>query len=462
MIRETHRAHPQGTVVAYSDNAAVMEGATVARFHPRADGRYAAAPELTHTLMKVETHNHPTAIAPFPGAATGAGGEIRDEGATGIGGKPKAGLVGFTVSDLRIPALPQPWESALRQAGAHRVGVDDHARRTDRRGIVQQRVRPAESHRLLPHVRTERRRRSARLSQADHDRRRRRQPARRPHAQACAARGHAADPARRPRHADRHGRRRGVVDGHGREHRRPRFRFGAARQRRDRAPRAGSDRPLLAARRRQSDPVDPRRRRGRPVERAARARAWRRRRRHVRPARDSVGRARHDAARDLVQRGAGALRAGDRAASRCPCSKRCARASAARSPWSAPRTRKDAWSSRTAHFGNDPVDVPLDVHPRQAAEDDARRASRGAHAAGARPRRHRAQGGGLPRAAAAGGGRQDVSRHDRRSHGGRTLLARSDGRPVAGAGRRRRGDADGLRGLRAARRWRWASARRSR
>ncbi len=110
MIRETHRAHPEGTVVAYSDNAAVMAGANIARFHPRADGIYAAAQELTHTLMKVETHNHPTAIAPFPGAATGAGGEIRDEGATGIGGKPKAGLVGFTVSDLRIPALPQPWE----------------------------------------------------------------------------------------------------------------------------------------------------------------------------------------------------------------------------------------------------------------------------------------------------------------------------------------------------------------
>ncbi|MEP7328414.1 MAG: phosphoribosylformylglycinamidine synthase, partial [Betaproteobacteria bacterium] len=112
MVRETHRAHPQGTVVAYSDNAAVMEGTTVARFYPRDDGHYGASDELTHTLMKVETHNHPTAIAPFPGAATGAGGEIRDEGATGIGAKPKAGLTGFTVSHLRIPTLPQPWESA--------------------------------------------------------------------------------------------------------------------------------------------------------------------------------------------------------------------------------------------------------------------------------------------------------------------------------------------------------------
>ncbi|MEO8344413.1 MAG: phosphoribosylformylglycinamidine synthase [Betaproteobacteria bacterium] len=110
MIRETHRAHPQGTIVAYSDNSAVMEGAMAARFYPRDGDRYGARPELTHTLMKVETHNHPTAIAPFPGAATGSGGEIRDEGATGIGGKPKAGLVGFTVSHLRIPGQTQPWE----------------------------------------------------------------------------------------------------------------------------------------------------------------------------------------------------------------------------------------------------------------------------------------------------------------------------------------------------------------
>jgi phosphoribosylformylglycinamidine synthase len=110
MIRETHRSHPDGTIVAYSDNAAVMQGAIVQRFHPRANGRYVAEPELTHTLMKVETHNHPTAIAPFPGAATGAGGEIRDEGATGVGGKPKAGLVGFTVSNLRIPGLTHGWE----------------------------------------------------------------------------------------------------------------------------------------------------------------------------------------------------------------------------------------------------------------------------------------------------------------------------------------------------------------
>ena len=89
MIRNTHQLNPQGTVVAYSDNSSVIEGANVERFYPRAGGAYAYSKELTHTLMKVETHNHPTAIAPFAGAATGAGGEIRDEGATGTGSKPK-------------------------------------------------------------------------------------------------------------------------------------------------------------------------------------------------------------------------------------------------------------------------------------------------------------------------------------------------------------------------------------
>ena len=111
MIRETHKTHPEGTVVAYSDNAAVIEGATIRRFYPRAGGGYEYGDELTHILAKVETHNHPTAISPFPGAATGSGGEIRDEGATGRGSKPKAGLCGFSVSDLRIPGYLQPWES---------------------------------------------------------------------------------------------------------------------------------------------------------------------------------------------------------------------------------------------------------------------------------------------------------------------------------------------------------------
>jgi phosphoribosylformylglycinamidine synthase len=111
MIRATHAANPQGTVSAYSDNAAVMEGRQERRFfaHPET-GRYTYHEDLVHTLMKVETHNHPTAISPFPGAATGSGGEIRDEGATGRGSKPKAGLCGFSVSNLRIPGFERPWE----------------------------------------------------------------------------------------------------------------------------------------------------------------------------------------------------------------------------------------------------------------------------------------------------------------------------------------------------------------
>jgi phosphoribosylformylglycinamidine synthase len=110
MIRHTHAMHPQGTLVAYADNAAVMEGPRVERFYPVADQAYRYSAQPAHIVMKVETHNHPTAISPFPGAATGSGGEIRDEGATGRGAKPKAGLTGFTTSHLRIPGFAQPWE----------------------------------------------------------------------------------------------------------------------------------------------------------------------------------------------------------------------------------------------------------------------------------------------------------------------------------------------------------------
>jgi phosphoribosylformylglycinamidine synthase len=115
MIKNTHELQPKGTVVAYSDNSSIIEGTTVSRFYPRgaAQGNvYEASEELTHILMKVETHNHPTAISPFPGASTGAGGEIRDEGATGRGAKPKAGLTGFTVSNLMLPHAVQLWENA--------------------------------------------------------------------------------------------------------------------------------------------------------------------------------------------------------------------------------------------------------------------------------------------------------------------------------------------------------------
>ncbi len=111
MIRHTHEQSPAHTLSAYSDNAAVIAGSDGLRFMADpADGRWRGVAERIDFAIKVETHNHPTAIAPWPGAATGAGGEIRDEGATGRGGKPKAGLTGFSVSDLRIPGHPQPWE----------------------------------------------------------------------------------------------------------------------------------------------------------------------------------------------------------------------------------------------------------------------------------------------------------------------------------------------------------------
>lgn len=117
MIRQTHKMAPQGTITAYADNAAIFEGAEVTRLYPRPGsgnefGRvFERADEKTHTVFKVETHNHPTAISPFPGASTGSGGEIRDEGATGRGARPKAGLCGFTTSNLNLPELPQGFEN---------------------------------------------------------------------------------------------------------------------------------------------------------------------------------------------------------------------------------------------------------------------------------------------------------------------------------------------------------------
>jgi phosphoribosylformylglycinamidine synthase len=138
MIKNTHAVSPTGTVVAYSDNSSVIEGCMAEKFLPLGQDQsfgmvYAPRLELTHTLMKVETHNHPTAISPFPGAATGSGGEIRDEGATGRGSKPKAGLVGFSVSHLHLPDLPESWENdqdvtlplETRQAGGNPYGLPD-------------------------------------------------------------------------------------------------------------------------------------------------------------------------------------------------------------------------------------------------------------------------------------------------------------------------------------------------
>lgn len=111
MIRNTHKLNPGHTVVAYSDNSSIVAGQKTKRFYPTVDNIYGSVEDEMNYLMKVETHNHPTAISPFAGAATGAGGEIRDEGATGIGSKPKAGLTGFSVSNLNVPNNAQPWET---------------------------------------------------------------------------------------------------------------------------------------------------------------------------------------------------------------------------------------------------------------------------------------------------------------------------------------------------------------
>ena len=129
MIRNTHQKSPGGVLSAYSDNAAVVEGLQATRFFPNPETHsYQITEEPVHFQIKVETHNHPTAISPFPGAATGAGGEIRDEGATGRGSKPKSGLTGFTVSNLNIPGFKQPWEREYgkpsRMASAFDIMID--------------------------------------------------------------------------------------------------------------------------------------------------------------------------------------------------------------------------------------------------------------------------------------------------------------------------------------------------
>src|SRR5215472_7548398 len=125
MIRYTHAMQPAGVLSAYRDNAAVIEGLAGARFFPDpATGIYSASVEPIDILMKVETHNHPAAISPFPGAATGSGGEIRDEGATGRGARPKAGLTGFSVSHLRIPGYARPWEREFGAPGRIASALD--------------------------------------------------------------------------------------------------------------------------------------------------------------------------------------------------------------------------------------------------------------------------------------------------------------------------------------------------
>src|SRR3569832_2308721 len=126
MIRNTSVRWPDGILSAYRDNAAVIAGPRAERLFPQPgkEGEYARSREDGHIAIKVETHNHPTAISPFPGAATGAGGEIRDEGAPGKGAKPKAGLAGFSVSNLRITGFEQPWETDYGRPARMRAARD--------------------------------------------------------------------------------------------------------------------------------------------------------------------------------------------------------------------------------------------------------------------------------------------------------------------------------------------------
>ena len=153
MIRNTNEVSGENVLSAYRDNAAVIRGGRGGRFFPEpGDAAYAYHEEDIHILLKVETHNHPTAISPWPGAATGSGGEIRDEGATGRGAKPKAGLCGFTVSNLNLPQAPQPWERRLWAARAYCFAAGHHDRGPAGRGSLQQRVRQAGALRILSHL----------------------------------------------------------------------------------------------------------------------------------------------------------------------------------------------------------------------------------------------------------------------------------------------------------------------
>ena len=262
MIRNTHAKNPQGVLSAYRDNAAVMEGPLGKRYFPNPENDiYGAVDEPIDILMKVETHNHPTAISPFPGAATGSGGEIRDEGATGRGAKPKAGLTGFSVSHLRIPGFEQPWEKTLGKpdrivsaldimtdgpiGGAAfnnefgRPNICGYFRSFEQAAAGDAPNRTRGYHKPIMIAgglgqRAAQSRREERDSGGGRNR--------------CPRR---AGDAHRPRRWRR------VVDGQRCVERGSGFRFRAARQPRDPAPRAGSHRPLQRALESESDSLDP-------------------------------------------------------------------------------------------------------------------------------------------------------------------------------------------------------------
>ncbi len=352
MIRHTTAHSPDGVLSAYRDNAAVIAGSAATRFQcDPATHVWEPVREPAHLAIKVETHNHPTAISPYPGAATGAGGEIRDEGATGRGAKPKAGLAGFSVSNLRIPGALRPWERDFGKPARIASALDIMTEGPlGAAGFDNEFGRPA----LLGYFRTlEQRVPAARGDEL-----------RGYHKPIMVAGGvgsvrpaaveKAPDPARRaarrPRRsgdAHRPRRRSGLVGRVRRERGRARLRLGAARQRRDGAALPGGDRRLRRAGRREPDPRDPRRGRRRPLQRAPRARPRRGARRADRAARDPERRPRHVPARDLVQRGPGALRARARERAARRTSRRSAGASAARTRWSARRRASPSSSCTT-------------------------------------------------------------------------------------------------------------------
>ncbi len=263
-----------GTVVAYADNAAVMEGATVRRFYPDAEGCYAGA-------HGADAHADEGGDAQSPDGDRAVsrrrdGLRRRDPRRGGDRHRVRSRRRGSPASPCRTCGCRRcrnrgslPYGKPDRIASALDIMLEGPIGGAS---FNNEFGRP-ESARLFPHLRAGGRGRSPRLPQADHDRRRRGQHTRRPHGEARDTRWRAADPARRARHADRPGRRRGVVDGHRRQYRRPRLRFGPAWQCRNPATRAGGDRSVLAAGRGESDPVDPRRRGGRSVERVSGARS---------------------------------------------------------------------------------------------------------------------------------------------------------------------------------------------
>ena len=389
MIRNTHERNPAGVLSAYRDNAAVIEGSAGARYFPDpSSGIYRASHEPIDILMKVETHNHPTAISPFPGAATGSGGEIRDEGATGRGAKPKAGLAGFSVSNLRIPGYEQPWEhdfgkpariaSALEIMLEGPIGAASFNNEFGRpticgyfrtfeqpaAGDAPERVRGYHKPIMIAgglgnvrraHVHKGEVPVGAKLVVLGGP------------AMLIGLGGGAASSV-----------------GSGASACGPGFRLRAARQSRDRAPRAGSDRSLLGARRRQSHRPDPRRRRRRAVQcRARGGRAQRARRAHR-----SARRARAPS-RACRRWRSGATRRRSATCWRCE-PKALARIQRHRDARALPvrrdrrdRRRRACCGCTTRCSATMPVDMPHRGAARQAAAHDARGAQRRRHGAAA-------------------------------------------------------------------------------